>query len=352
MADGAIFAKKPELALAQHKFAVFNGTPEQRTEALQKLSDGIKQDKMVDFYAQLVSEGVFENDAALAKELEAGSTAQLAELDKNYAEAKEEHGDLEQNESSIHRAVFFAQIGAEDRAHAAYEEVLQRPTTTLNQKLDIVFGKLRLGLFAYNPQIIQKEIERAHELVNKGGDWDRRNRLKAIECIWHCSQRQFKEASDLFIECLSTFASPELMSMAEFVCHGALACAVVMTRADIKKKVLDAPEVVEVMGAIPAVERMLRSLYECNYASFFVALADVETQHLRVSRYLFAHRRYFTREMRIRAYAQLLESYLSLTLKSMAESFGVSQEFIDSELSRFVAAGRLHCVIDKVGGIV
>ncbi|KAJ2529425.1 proteasome regulatory particle subunit [Coemansia sp. RSA 1935] len=56
--------------------------------------------------------------------------------------------------------------------------------------------------------------------------------------------------------------------------------------------------------------------------------------------------------MRIRAYAQLLESYLSLTLKSMAESFGVSQEFIDSELSRFVAAGRLHCVIDKVGGIV
>ncbi|KAJ1759688.1 proteasome regulatory particle subunit [Coemansia sp. RSA 1807] len=352
MADGAIFAKKPELALAQHKFAVFNGTPEQRTEALQKLSDGIKQDKMVDFYAQLVNEGVFENDAALAKELEAGSTAQLAELDKNYAEAKEEHGDLEQNESSIHRAVFFAQIGAEDRAHAAYEEVLQRPTTTLNQKLDIVFGKLRLGLFAYNPQIIQKEIERAHELVNKGGDWDRRNRLKAIECIWHCSQRQFKEASDLFIECLSTFASPELMSMAEFVCHGALACAVVMTRADIKKKVLDAPEVVEVMGAIPAVERMLRSLYECNYASFFVALADVETQHLRVSRYLFAHRRYFTREMRIRAYAQLLESYLSLTLKSMAESFGVSQEFIDSELSRFVAAGRLHCVIDKVGGIV
>ncbi|KAJ2135031.1 proteasome regulatory particle subunit [Coemansia sp. RSA 678] len=352
MADGAIFAKKPELTLAQHKFAVFNGTPEQRTEALQKLSDGIKQDKMVDFYAQLVSEGVFENDAALAKELEAGSTAQLAELDKNYAEAKEEHGDLEQNESSIHRAVFFAQIGAEDRAHAAYEEVLQRPTTTLNQKLDIVFGKLRLGLFAYNPQIIQKEIERAHELVNKGGDWDRRNRLKAIECIWHCSQRQFKEASDLFIECLSTFASPELMSMADFVCHGALACAVVMTRADIKKKVLDAPEVVEVMGAIPAVERMLRSLYECNYASFFTALADVETQHLRVSRYLFAHRRYFTREMRIRAYAQLLESYLSLTLKSMAESFGVSQEFIDSELSRFVAAGRLHCVIDKVGGIV
>ncbi|KAJ2879028.1 proteasome regulatory particle subunit, partial [Coemansia aciculifera] len=231
-------------------------------------------------------------------------------------------------------------------------EILQRPTTTLNQKLDIVFGKLRLGLFYYRPQLIQKEIDRAHELVNKGGDWDRRNRLKAIECIWRCSQRQFKEASDLFIECLSTYASPELMPLSEFVCHGALACAVVMPRSDIKKKVIDAPEVVEVIGYIPHVSRLLRSLYDCKYADYFSALAGVETDHLSVSRYLYAHRRFFTREMRIRGYAQLLESYLSLTIKSMADSFGVTQEFIDGELARFVAAGRLHCVIDKVGGVV
>ncbi|KAJ2681579.1 proteasome regulatory particle subunit [Coemansia sp. RSA 1285] len=56
--------------------------------------------------------------------------------------------------------------------------------------------------------------------------------------------------------------------------------------------------------------------------------------------------------MRIRGYAQLLESYLSLTTKSMADSFGVTQAFIDKDLSRFIAAGRLHCVIDKVGGVV
>ncbi|KAJ2799256.1 proteasome regulatory particle subunit, partial [Coemansia helicoidea] len=120
----------------------------------------------------------------------------------------------------------------------------------------------------------------------------------------------------------------------------------------LKKSVVDAPEVVEVVTAIPNVDKMLRSLYNCQYADFFVALAAVEVDHLNVSRYLFAHRRFYTREMRIRSYAQLLESYLSLTVKSMADSFGVTQQFIDSELSRFAAAGRLHCVIDKVGGIV
>jgi len=85
--------------------------------------------------------------------------------------------------------------------------------------------------------------------------------------------------------------------------------------------------------------------------------------------------------MKVTAYAQLLESYRSLTIQSMAEAFGVTEEFIDryrfsfslvfsfpvhflflpflkslifffSELAKFIAGGRLNCVIDKVGGIV
>lgn len=36
----------------------------------------------------------------------------------------------------------------------------------------------------------------------------------------------------------------------------------------------------------------------------------------------------------------------------MATAFGVSGDFIDSELSRFISSGRLPAVIDKVHGIV
>lgn len=41
------------------------------------------------------------------------------------------------------------------------------------------------------------------------------------------------------------------------------------------------------------------------------------------------HYRFYTREMRILAYTQLLESYRSLTLDYMADAFGVTVEFID-----------------------
>ena len=64
------------------------------------------------------------------------------------------------------------------------------------------------------------------------------------------------------------------------------------------------------------------------------------------------HARYYVREMRILAYAQLLESYRSLTLESLATAFGVSVAFVDNELSRFIALGRLNCTIDRAHGIV
>lgn len=36
------------------------------------------------------------------------------------------------------------------------------------------------------------------------------------------------------------------------------------------------------------------------------------------------------------------------TLQSMADSFGVSTSFINSELSRFISEGQIHAKIDRV----
>ena len=97
---------------------------------------------------------------------------------------------------------------------------------------------------------------------------------------------------------------------------------------------------------------MTDSLYKSSYAQFFQALAEVEQKYLIPSPYLAPHARYYVREMRIKAYAQLLESYRSLTMERMCRSFGVSETFMDRDLSRFIATGRLSCTIDKVSGVI
>ena len=58
------------------------------------------------------------------------------------------------------------------------------------------------------------------------------------------------------------------------------------------------------------------------------------------------------REYRILVYTQFLASYKSVILSTMAAAFGVSAEFLDVELSRFIANGRISAKIDKVGGKV
>jgi len=50
---------------------------------------------------------------------------------------------------------------------------------------------------------------------------------------------------------------------------------------------------------------------------------------MKYDRFLAPHYRYYTREMRIIAYTQLLESYRSLALDYMANAFGVTVDFID-----------------------
>lgn len=45
---------------------------------------------------------------------------------------------------------------------------------------------------------------------------------------------------------------------------------------------------------------------------------------------LHEHVKFFSREMRIRAYQQFLESYRSVQLRSMANAFGVSEGYLDA----------------------
>lgn len=68
--------------------------------------------------------------------------------------------------------------------------------------------------------------------------------------------------------------------------------------------------------------------------------------------FLYPHFRNYLREVRVVAYSQFLESYKSVTMKSMASAFNVTVEFLDKEISEFIVAGRLHAKIDKVAGVI
>jgi len=248
---------------------------------------------------------------------------------------------------------------------------------------------VRLGLFFGDKQLVKKHVERAKTLVESGGDWDRRNRLKAYEGLYLLTVRSYNLAAPLLLDSLSTFTSYELCTYSNLVVCSVLAGSVSLKRVDFKSKVVDAPEIKAILGdgedkllaltgalsAGPGVDadmadpagapggsagasktavvnlttlgssteqpeaemavdfsplaQLVSSLYNGDYRLFFQALALVEEQFLTQDRYLHEHKGWFIREMRLRAYQQLLQSYRVVGLETMASDFGVTVDFLD-----------------------
>ncbi|KAI9328320.1 26S proteasome subunit RPN7-domain-containing protein [Zopfochytrium polystomum] len=348
--EGEKTPRIPNSALAQYRFILKTGPKERHAEAMAKLIDGITADEMAPFYKLVANELKFPLDEALYKKLQAANEESLKKIEDKIADAQANLGETEISDALISKAEYLARIGEKESAVAAFRVAFDK-TGPLGARIDLTFALIRIGLFFADSDLINRNIEKARSLINEGGDWDRRNRLKVYDGINKLSNRDFKGAVDNLLETLATFTSTELMDYKDFVKYAILAAAITLKRKDFKKKVIDAPEILEVINELPLFGDYISSLYRCEYSKFFTSLAGIE-QEIKWDRFLHVHYRYYAREMRIAVYTQLLESYRSLTIESMANSFGVTEDFLDSDVSKLIAAGRLNAVIDKVGGII
>jgi len=218
-------------------------------------------------------------------------------------------------------------------------------------RIDLVFAVLRFAFCHTDLPLMRKNIAKAKALVEKGGDWERRNQLHIYEGLFLLITREFKDAAKLLLESVATFTAYPLFSYTKFVFYTVLASIISLDRVALHDKVVKSPDIYSVIADVPHLKELLLNLYKCQYRKFFEALAAI-TPIIKRDRFLAPHINYFLREIRIVAYSQFLESYRSVTLQSMSGAFGVSTAFLDRELSRFINAGRINAKIDAVGGIV
>ncbi|KAI9854576.1 MAG: hypothetical protein M1824_000283 [Vezdaea acicularis] len=437
------YVKYPKLSLAQNIFLLSNSATSKSVQEqnLKTLQDAITEDKMAPLYWHLahptegilntVGEGTsqrpgnkrpggissivgkkptskvhFPWDEKLYESLKSENSKELEEFEKEEQEATEKAGETEIQAAKGKRAEFWARVGDKDKAISSYEAVFEK-TGILGTRIDLVLAMIRVGLFFGDKLLVKKTVDRAKALVESGGDWDRRNRLKAYEGLHLLTTRSYDLAAPLLLDSLSTFTSYELCGYSTLVTYAILAGSVSLKRVDFKQKVVDAPEIKAIVGSheeklsalsgaisagpgaddqemedatsttpkpsafnLAAVEHSLTeqaeeqtvdfkplsslvgSLYLGNYQSFFLALAAVEDMFLSQDRYLWEHKGWFVREMRLRGYLQLLQSYRVVGLKNMANDFGVSVDFLDRDLAKFIAADRIPCTIDRVKGVI
>jgi 26S proteasome regulatory subunit N7 len=175
--------------------------------------------------------------------------------------------------------------------------------------------------------------------------------LKVYTALSKLLARDIKGASELLVDCIATFSCNELCSYTEFLVYTILSNILHLPRPTLKAKLIDGPEILTVQRDIPEVFQLMNALYDCDYKAYLHSMVKVH-KVLIADRLLEPHAGYWMRELHVLGYKQFLDSYQSVTLASMAVSFGVSTDYLDLQLSRFIAAGRLTAKIDKFGGVV
>ncbi|MES1907335.1 MAG: hypothetical protein MHM6MM_000477 [Cercozoa sp. M6MM] len=289
-------------------------------------------------------------NAELVAEMKRKNEEELAKIDEEVAKTQEEEGESEVQEQLFKRAKFLAGIGRHEAAHEALVATLEK-TVGNSSRLTVVFEQIRLALAWHDWERLTPFMDTAEKLADEGGDWEQRNRLKVYRAVHALVRRDLDCASELFVDALQTFSATELMSHSDLVFYTVVCAVLCLPRVQLGKSVVDAPEILQSVDQVPELRSFLYKFHQCDFASFFRAMLVI-MQRVQQDAYLGAHWRYCLRELRLVAYRQFLAAYRSVRLDAMASAFGVGPEFLDEDLARYIATGRLNAKLDKVKGVV
>ncbi|CAI4224334.1 unnamed protein product [Auanema sp. JU1783] len=343
--DKEVISKHPDLELAQLRFLVNH--PEidaaKKATSLNQIQAAIKENDMAPFYELLCSDIGTVPDATELKNMKEANEKRVKEIEAEIEDAETNLGGSEVRQAWLRKFEYFCQIGDKDNACKSFDSTYAK-TVGMGYKIDLVFAMVRVGFFFLDHALINQYITKAKELMEQGGDWERKNKLRSYEALYKLSVRDFSGAANLFLETVPTFGSYELMTYENLVFYTVVTALFALDRPDLRTKVIKCNEVQEQLngggtnGSLISVREYLDAFYGCHYEKFFIHLAALEAERFKFDRYLSQHYHFYSRSMRLRAYEQFLTPYKT--------------NFVDKELHRLIAAGQLHCRIDAVNGVI
>ena len=275
--------KIPDLKTAQWIFTL--KTNPNDVDLKTKLMEELKRLEAGPLYEYVCKELKWSTDAKLLNTFKEANKKTLATLDAAIEDAKENHGESEVREALLKKAEHLAQIGDKEATIEAVRQTNEK-TVGLGNRMDLVFLNIRVGLFFTDHAIIKANIAKAHQMLEEGGDWDRRNRLKVYEGLYMMSVRDFTAAAKLFLDAVSTFTSYELMEYVRFVEYAVIISVLALDRSELHKEVIKGSEILEVLHQLPDAKNYLFSLYNCQYAEFFQVISRFNRKLYQISSFL------------------------------------------------------------------
>lgn len=329
-----------------------------KNELFNEMISIIKEFNMSSFYEYSMKKLNKPIDSSLLKQMSDFNDKKNKELDDKVEKEKEYMGESDLIDVKLDK------LREYNRACniEAFDELfnsIEPKQITLHQKIEIYMDKMWLYVFYYKYVDFAGVLKEIEELINEGGDWDQRNRMKVYQAIEYLIESKPVDAAPLLLDCLPVFTSFDVLEYDKYIFYTIICSILSLERTELYKRVVTCPDILSSTSQNPLSDLLITSFYNCKYDEFMKCLLQLYVE-FSTDPLLSPHTNYFIKELRIKAYNQYLLSYQryiyyiinSCTLKSMADAFGVSVPFLDKELARFIASNRIIAKIDMVDGVV
>ena len=278
-------------------------------------------------------------------------SAKLTKADEKIASAKTNDGDLEVRDAFLEKAEIYFE-----------EKDLNNYRDCISKALEKSVGnskKLELNMLIMNSFYHERNFDKfleflkiCQDLTDESLDWEKKNKLAIYEGISFILKREIVRAAEILLGCVNTFNSPEIMSFKELVKYAVLLGLLSLSRKEIREKIIQNSEILSVLNENRLLRDFTSSIYESKHNQFFGLLIDINSDVLMTDILLSRHRAFLLKRSRIVVYSLFLESYKTVKMNKMAQSFGISVDFLDKELAELIAQKYLNCKIDRVNLIV
>lgn len=213
---------------------------------------------------------------------------QLKALEAAIANAEENYGDTEVREAIMNKAAFILKNGDDALAIKTYLLAYEK-TVGVSKRLEIYMILLQIYFKETDLTQIKNYITKSKQLLEEGGDWENKNKLKVeaadqvYEGLYCLITRDFATCAKLFVDAMSTFSSPEIMTYEDLTFYTVVSGLMTLPRAEIKEKVGAAQQIInnsEVLCIIREnahLEGLLTAYYKCQYKDFFVSFRSLRS---------------------------------------------------------------------------
>lgn len=316
-----------------------------RTKDFEPLTNYLVENEMHPLYLHF-TKTILPYDALIAQSMQQANSKYVNET----LNTKNLDNETECFEIDLKVSEYYASI-LDTQNFIATSKQIMRTNASSSLKMDIMLCKIRIAIIYGDKRMIREAFEEGEDIISRGCDWDRRNKFKAYSAFYHLLNKQYTKSGACFYEALATFKSGELISYEKCVFYLLFSAVLTFERSDLNEKILKSSDVLETINVNSKGIKLVNCVYHCDYNSLIESLIPF-LDEINNDIFLNGQIDFFVREVKVKIYKQLLESYRSLSIDLFCDILRVSDEYVERDLCDFITDQRLDCVIDRVHRIV